>query len=86
MLSMMGRHPMRPAHIHAILQREGFRSLTTHMFIKGDPYLQSDAVFGVKASLIVNFVQQPPGHTPDGRGHCDEPFYTAEFDFTIARL
>ena len=77
---------MRPAHIHAILQREGFRSLTTHMFIKGDPYLQSDAVFGVKASLIVNFVQQPPGHTPDGRGHCDEPFYTAEFNFTIARL
>ena len=83
MLLKMGRHPMRPAHIHAILMREGFHPLTTHLFIKGDPYNDSDTVFGVKASLIVDFVENPPGPTPDG-GVSDAPFFTAEFDFVMA--
>jgi hydroxyquinol 1,2-dioxygenase len=84
MLSRMGRHPMRPAHIHAILACEGFRPLTTHIFLKGDPYNHSDTVFGVKESLIVDFVEHPPGPTPDG-GVSQEPFFTAEFNFVIAR-
>ena len=85
LLSNMGRHAMRPAHIHCIIQRQGFTSLTTHLFVNGDPYLSSDTVFGVKRSLVVDFVQHEPGATPDGRGSCDQPFYTAAFDFTIAR-
>ncbi len=84
MLSRMGRHPMRPAHIHAILLCEGFTPLTTHIFLKGDPYNESDTVFGVKESLIVDFIEQPPGPTPDG-GISQEPFFTAEFNFVIAR-
>ena len=52
MLKALGRHPMRPAHIHFILRCAGFDTLTTHIFIDGDPYLDSDAVFGVKDSLI----------------------------------
>jgi protocatechuate 3,4-dioxygenase beta subunit len=53
MLKALGRHPMRPAHIHFILRAIGYDSLTTHIFIDGDPYLDSDAVFGVKDTLIV---------------------------------
>ena len=52
MLKALGRHPMRPAHIHFILRAIGYDTLTTHIFIDGDPYLDSDAVFGVKDALI----------------------------------
>lgn len=48
-----GRHPNRPAHIHFMISAEGHARLVTHLFIEGDPYLDSDAVFGVKPSLIV---------------------------------
>jgi len=55
MLNRMARHPYRPAHIHFIVAAPGFESLTTHLFVAGDPYLDSDAVFGVKESLVVPF-------------------------------
>ena len=53
LLSAMGRHPYRPAHIHFLISAPGYRTLVTHLFLEGDPYLESDAVFGVKPSLIV---------------------------------
>jgi protocatechuate 3,4-dioxygenase beta subunit len=52
MLKALNRHPMRPAHIHFILRAVGYDTLTTHIFIDGDEYLDSDAVFGVKDALI----------------------------------
>jgi catechol 1,2-dioxygenase len=52
MLKALARHPMRPAHIHFIVTAAGFDSLATHVFLADDPYLQSDAVFGVKDALI----------------------------------
>ena len=55
LLQATGRSPMRPAHIHFRLQAEGHRTLTTHVFVAGDPFLDSDAVFGVKESLIAPF-------------------------------
>jgi hydroxyquinol 1,2-dioxygenase len=84
MLLKMGRHPYRPAHIHAIVSAPGYETVTTHLFVKGDPYLDSDAVFGVKGSLVVEFRRHPPGATPDG-GRCDEPYCTAEYDFRLVQ-
>jgi hydroxyquinol 1,2-dioxygenase len=55
MLVATGRHPMRPGHLHFTIEAPGFEKLVTHLFVKGDKYLSSDAVFGVKESLIVNF-------------------------------
>lgn len=55
MLGHLGRHPYRPAHMHFIISREGFETIVTHTFVDGDAYLQSDAVFGVKQSLIAAF-------------------------------
>lgn len=53
LLTAMGRHPYRPAHIHFLISAPGYRTLVTHLFIAGDQYLESDAVFGVKPSLVV---------------------------------
>jgi len=61
MLEATGRHPMRPAHIHFIVSAPGYETLVTHIFVKGDPYLESDAVFGVKESLIVDFASDGAG-------------------------
>lgn len=62
MLVAMGRHAMRPAHIHYIVTAPGYETLVTHIFPEGDPYLDSDAVFGVKESLIVSFEGDETGH------------------------
>jgi protocatechuate 3,4-dioxygenase beta subunit len=56
LLRALGRHPWRPAHIHMIVSAKGYVPVTTHLFVKGSKYLDSDAVFGVKNSLIVDFV------------------------------
>ncbi|MCD2191164.1 intradiol ring-cleavage dioxygenase [Actinomycetospora soli] len=55
MLSRLGRHPYRPAHMHFLVTAPGHRELVTHTFVGGDVYLESDAVFGVKESLIAPF-------------------------------
>ncbi|WP_448144807.1 dioxygenase family protein [Pseudomonas silesiensis] len=53
MLQAQRRHPFRPAHVHFMISANGYRTLTTHLFLAADPYLDSDVVFGVKDSLIV---------------------------------
>lgn len=55
MLAASGRHPWRPAHLHFMISAEGYKTLVTHVFRDGDPYLESDAVFGVRASLIADW-------------------------------
>jgi len=61
MLVATGRHPMRPGHLHFMIEAPGCDKLVTHLFVKGDKYLDSDAVFGVKNSLIVNFRNNAAG-------------------------
>ncbi|MBB6469157.1 catechol 1,2-dioxygenase [Aminobacter lissarensis] len=55
MLEKVERHPFRPAHVHFLCGAEGYDRVCTHIFVAGDPYIESDAVFGVKDSLIVDF-------------------------------
>lgn len=83
MLLMMGRHPYRPAHTHMVLSAPGYKPVTTHVFVEGDPYLESDAVFGVKNSLVTEFKRHEPGTAPDGR-RLDKPWYTVNYDFGLA--
>ncbi|MFN0038353.1 MAG: intradiol ring-cleavage dioxygenase [Burkholderiales bacterium] len=82
MLLRMGRHPYRPAHTHMILSAPGFKTVTTHLFVEGDAYLESDAVFGVKNSLVTDFVRHEPGVAPDGR-RMDRAYFTVNFDFGL---
>ena len=85
MLLGMGRHPYRPAHVHTKVSAPGFEPIITHLFVQGDPYLGSDAVFGVKDSLVVEFVAHPAGPTPDG-GTSLVPFDTARYDFRLVKM
>jgi len=82
MLLRMGRHPYRPAHTHMILSAPGYETVTTHVFVEGDPYLESDAVFAVKNSLVVQFKQHQPGIAPDGK-RMDKPYCTVQYDFGL---
>jgi len=59
MLVATGRHPWRPAHLHFWIKAPGFEPLVTHLFRDGDPYLDSDVVFGVRNSLIVQMPENP---------------------------
>lgn len=82
MLTLMGRHPWRPAHVHFLIQAAGFETLVTHVFRDDDPYLESDAVFGVRTSLMGNFVRHEGGRPPFGETSA-EPFWTLHFDFVL---
>jgi hydroxyquinol 1,2-dioxygenase len=85
MLRAMGRHPNRPAHIHMIVAAPGYQAVTTHLFVADSPYLDSDAVFGMKESLLAKFNRHPPGTGPRGETVA-VPFYTVEYDFHLHRL
>ncbi|EFQ29559.1 dioxygenase [Colletotrichum graminicola] len=54
LLKLLGRHCWRPAHLHFMFEKEGWDHLITALYIRGDPYEKSDAVFGVKKSLVVD--------------------------------
>ena len=71
MLRATKRHPWRPAHLHFMISAPGYETLTTHVFRSDDRYLDSDAVFGVRQSLIADWVQQPDGS------------YRVDFDFVL---
>jgi hydroxyquinol 1,2-dioxygenase len=84
MLRAMGRHPNRPGHIHMMVYRDGYVPLTTHLFPSDSPYLDSDAVFGVRDSLIVPFEKHAAGsQAADGRV-MDKPWHSASYDFALA--
>ena len=84
MLRKMGRHPFRPGHIHMIVSAPGHLAVTTHLFVAGSEYLDSDAVFGMKESLVAQFERHPPGTGPDGKP-VKTPFYTVNYDFRLRR-
>ena len=82
LLTATDRGPMRPAHLHFKVEAPGYRTLVTHIFVAGDPYLDRDAVFGVKESLVVDFAEHPPGRAPDGR-ELDTPWASVRFDLVL---
>jgi len=84
MLDALGRHPWRPAHLHFMITAPGYERLVTHVFREGDKYLDSDAVFGVRSSLVAQWIPHEEGVAPDGT-RMNTPFSTLEFDFILNR-
>ena len=82
MLEAQGRHPWRPAHVHFMIEAPGYEGLVTHVFVSGDQYLDSDAVFGVKDSLIRDFSEHPAGTASDGR-KVDRDYCSLNYDFHL---
>ena len=78
MLVACGRHPWRPAHLHFLIHASGYQTLTTHIFREPDPYLDSDAVFGVRSSLIGKFEHHERGPL------ADTPYFTLSQRFVLA--
>jgi protocatechuate 3,4-dioxygenase beta subunit len=85
LLKASGRHAMRPAHIHFMILAAGHERLITHLFVKGDKYLNSDAVFGVKDSLILDFVPQHDEEEATQLGF-KIPYYAVHYDFRLKRM
>lgn len=82
LLRAQDRHPYRPEHVHFMIQAPGYRRLVTHVFASGDQYLESDAVFGVKNSLIRDYVAHQGGAAPDGRV-LNAPWFSLDYDFVL---
>jgi catechol 1,2-dioxygenase len=84
LLRAMNRHPMRPAHIHVQVRAPGYRPMTTHLFVAGDEYLDSDAAWGVRDGLIIDFVQNSDPADIERLG-MPGPFYDVRFDLVLVR-
>ena len=84
LLAATSRSPMRPSHLHFKVDAPGYRTLITHIFVAGDRYLGSDAVFGVKDSLVVDFPEHPAGTAPDGR-ELDGPWNSVNFEIVLEK-
>jgi hydroxyquinol 1,2-dioxygenase len=75
--------PMRPSHIHFLIEAPGHSRLITHLFRKSCPYIETDVVYGVKTPLIAEFRQMPAGSpTPTGT-IASQPFWLLEYDFAL---
>jgi protocatechuate 3,4-dioxygenase beta subunit len=73
LLRKVGRHSYRPAHIHFIVSAPGYKPVVTQLFTRGDSYLESDAVFGVKDSLVADYVSK-------------DSDWTVKYDFVLEPL
>ncbi|MGI5452442.1 intradiol ring-cleavage dioxygenase [Streptomyces sp. CA-249302] len=82
LLQATGRHPYRPAHIHFIASAEGHAPVTTHIFVAGTDYLDSDAVFAVKESLVQDFAETDDPALAREFG-IPNPFRHARFDLVL---
>ncbi len=82
LMKASGRHTMRPAHVHFRVSADGYAPLTTHVFVAGDEYLDSDAVFATKNSLVAQF-----DHSEDealaSRYGLQTPFTHMQYDFGL---
>lgn len=85
MLAATGRSPMRASHLHFMVSAPDCRTLVTHIFVRGDELLASDSVFGVKDSLVKDFVEQAPGtEAPDARDLGGGSWSRVGFDIVLA--
>ncbi|ARB30213.1 intradiol ring-cleavage dioxygenase [Pseudomonas tolaasii] len=83
MLDAANRHSWRPGHVHFILELPGYRKLVTHLFTQDDPYLDSDAVFGVKESLQVAYEDCSTHDAVSERVGMPLPFKRAYYEFVL---
>ncbi|KAJ7114085.1 intradiol ring-cleavage dioxygenase [Mycena epipterygia] len=85
MIKSLGRHPFRPAHLHMMLEAPGFEKLTTAFYLKGDPYVTSDAVFGVKSSLVLETTTETDVEVTRARGFKEAKAHQVlKHDFVLA--
>jgi hydroxyquinol 1,2-dioxygenase len=77
-----GRHAWRPAHFHFIVAAPGFRSVVTELFNQDDSYIEQDAAFGARDSIVVQFKRNDSSEEAASLG-LKSPFYVVNFDFRL---
>jgi hydroxyquinol 1,2-dioxygenase len=78
-----GREAWRPAHFHFIVSAEGHVPVVTELFSDDDAYVERDAVFGVRESLVVRYVRRDSA-ADAAPWTIRAPFYTVDFDFRLS--
>jgi catechol 1,2-dioxygenase len=81
MLRALGRHNMRPAHLHFLAVKDGFKTLVSQVYVNDDKFLDSDVQFGVTRHLVGNYVrhENEPAPAPDVTG----PWYSLDYTFVM---
>ena len=82
MIVQTNRHPMRPAHVHFLVNAKGHEPLITHVFVGGDKYLDSDVVFGVKDELVATVEKRTDPKMPDGKDAA-APWHLMSYEFRL---
>ncbi len=81
LLAAQGRHPMRPAHLHALIVKPGFKVLISQVYDANDPHIESDVQFGVTKALIGDFVRHDRPH-PDA-ADVSAPWYSLDYTYVM---
>ena len=79
LLLAQGRHPMRPAHLHSLIYKPGFKTQASQLYSEDDEHLETDAQFGVTKSLIAHYVLHEDEPAPGVTG----PWYSLDFTFVL---
>jgi protocatechuate 3,4-dioxygenase beta subunit len=84
LLTALGRHPFRPAHVHAMVYKAGYKTITSQLYSHDDPMLDTDAQFGVTRALVADYVRhEPGGGEPAPAPDVTEPWYTLDYTFIV---
>jgi catechol 1,2-dioxygenase len=81
LLRAQNRHPFRPAHLHALIFKPGFKTLISQVYDPGDPHITSDVQFGVTKALVGNFIRHDGPHPDDSS--VNSPWYSLDHDYTM---
>jgi catechol 1,2-dioxygenase len=81
LLEAQHRHPFRPAHLHVLILKEGFKTRISQVYVDDDPHLDTDVQFGVTRALIGDFQRHDEPH-PDDSG-VRAPWYSLDYTFTL---
>ncbi len=81
LLEAQGRHPFRPAHVHALILKQGFKTLISQVYADDDPNLETDAQFGVTRTLVGRFERHDEPH-PDA-ADVRPPWYSLDYTFVM---
>jgi catechol 1,2-dioxygenase len=83
MLRALGRHNMRPAHLHFLTVKNGFKTLISQIYVQDDKFIESDVQFGVTRKLIGDYVRHDNGPAP--APDVDGPWYSLDHTFVMER-
>lgn len=81
LLKLQNRHPYRPAHLHALIFKPGFKVLVSQVYDPADPHIDSDVQFGVTRALIGNFVRHEEPHPTEA--DAGTPWYSLDYVYRM---